>query len=94
MAWCSLGKSVPFLPKVMTFAQLVKQRRRVRRAITTANSRLARRSVQKDLPLETDAVTTGRFVLIKGRDGTPLGRFVYGKLIVMTCGDFVLVLIG
>jgi serine/threonine-protein kinase HipA len=31
------------------------------------------------LPGQADAVTAGRFVLTKGRDGTPLGRFVYGK---------------
>ncbi len=31
------------------------------------------------LPGETDAVTAGRFVLTIARDGTPLGRFVYGK---------------
>lgn len=50
---------VRLVPKVMTFAELVKERRRVRRAITTADSRLARRSVQKDLPLEVlDASTT------------------------------------
>ncbi len=31
------------------------------------------------LPSHMDAVTAGRFVLTKGRDGTPLGKFVYGK---------------
>lgn len=31
------------------------------------------------LPGQTNAVTAGRFVLTKSRDGTPLGRFVYGK---------------
>ncbi len=31
------------------------------------------------LPGQTDAVTAGRFVLTKSRDGTALGRFVYGK---------------
>jgi serine/threonine-protein kinase HipA len=31
------------------------------------------------LPGHTEAVTAGRFVLTKSRDGTPLGRFVYGK---------------
>jgi E1 N-terminal domain len=42
-----------------TFAQLVKSRGRVRRAIVTADSRPARRSIQKDLPLEVlDASTT------------------------------------
>lgn len=47
------------VPKVMTFAQIVRERGRVRRAITTADSRRARRSVQKDLPLEAlDASTT------------------------------------
>jgi len=51
--------NVKLVPKVMTFAELVKERRRVRRAITTADSRLARRSVQRDLPLEVlDASTT------------------------------------
>jgi len=47
------------LPKVTTLAALVKERRRVRRAITTVDSRLVRPSVQKDLPLEVlDASTT------------------------------------
>ena len=47
------------VPKLMTFAQIVRERGRVRRAITTADSRRARRSVQKDLPLEAlDASTT------------------------------------
>jgi hypothetical protein len=42
-----------------TFAQLVKNRGRVRRAIVAADSRPARRSIQKDLPLEVlDASTT------------------------------------
>jgi len=31
------------------------------------------------LPGQTEAVTAGRFVLTKNRDGTPLGKFVYGK---------------
>ena len=31
------------------------------------------------LPGQTEAVTAGRFVLSKSRDGTPLGKFVYGK---------------
>lgn len=31
------------------------------------------------LPGQTDAVTAGRFVLSTNRDGTALGRFVYGK---------------
>jgi serine/threonine-protein kinase HipA len=31
------------------------------------------------LPGQTKAVTAGRFVLSKSRDGTPLGKFVYGK---------------
>ena len=31
------------------------------------------------LPGQTDAVTAGRFVLTKNRDGTALGKFVYGK---------------
>jgi serine/threonine-protein kinase HipA len=31
------------------------------------------------LPGQTEAVTAGRFVLTKSRDGTPLGKFVYGK---------------
>jgi serine/threonine-protein kinase HipA len=31
------------------------------------------------LPEQTEAVTAGRFVLSKSRDGTPLGKFVYGK---------------
>ena len=31
------------------------------------------------LPGKTEAVTAGRFVLTKSRDGTPLGKFVYGK---------------
>lgn len=31
------------------------------------------------LPGQTEAVTAGRFVLSKNRDGTPLGKFVYGK---------------
>jgi serine/threonine-protein kinase HipA len=31
------------------------------------------------LPEQTQAVTAGRFVLINSRDGTPLGKFVYGK---------------
>jgi len=31
------------------------------------------------LPGQTEAVTAGRFVPIKSRDGTPLGKFVYGK---------------
>jgi serine/threonine-protein kinase HipA len=31
------------------------------------------------LPGRTEAVTAGRFVLSKSRDGTPLGKFVYGK---------------
>ncbi len=42
-----------------TFAELVKGRGRVRRAIVAADSRRARRSIQKDLPLEVlDASTT------------------------------------
>jgi serine/threonine-protein kinase HipA len=31
------------------------------------------------LPGQTDAVTAGRFVLTPNRDGTALGRFVYGR---------------
>jgi serine/threonine-protein kinase HipA len=31
------------------------------------------------LPWQTVAVTAGRFVLSQSRDGTPLGKFVYGK---------------
>lgn len=31
------------------------------------------------LPGQTEPVTAGRFVLSKSRDGTPLGKFVYGK---------------
>ena len=31
------------------------------------------------LPGQTEAVTAGRFVLTKNRDGTPLGKFVCGK---------------
>jgi serine/threonine-protein kinase HipA len=31
------------------------------------------------LPGQTEAVTAGRFVLSKSRDGAPLGKFVYGK---------------
>jgi serine/threonine-protein kinase HipA len=31
------------------------------------------------LPGQTEAVTAGRFVPTKSRDGQPLGRFVYGK---------------
>lgn len=31
------------------------------------------------LPGQTEAVTAGRFVLSKSRDGRPLGKFVYGK---------------
>ena len=31
------------------------------------------------LPGETKAVTAGRFELTKDRNGTPLGKFVYGK---------------
>lgn len=30
-------------------------------------------------PGQTESVTAGRFVLTKSRDGTPLGKFVYGK---------------
>jgi molybdopterin/thiamine biosynthesis adenylyltransferase len=46
-------------PKVGTFAELVKSKGRIRRAITTADSRPARRSIQKELPLEVlDASTT------------------------------------
>lgn len=35
--------------------------------------------VYMTLPGKTEAVTAGRFVLSKSRDGTPLGKFVYGK---------------
>jgi molybdopterin/thiamine biosynthesis adenylyltransferase len=43
----------------MTFAELVKLRGKVRRAIVATDSRVARRSIQKDLPLEVlDASTT------------------------------------
>lgn len=35
--------------------------------------------VYMTLPGQTEAVTAGRFVLSKSRDGTPLGKFVYGK---------------
>ena len=31
------------------------------------------------LPGQTDAVTAGRFVLTKNRNGTALGKFVYGR---------------
>jgi molybdopterin/thiamine biosynthesis adenylyltransferase len=47
-------------PVIGTFADLVKSRGRMRRAIITADSRRARRSIQKGLPLEVlDASTTG-----------------------------------
>src|SRR5271168_3180441 len=35
--------------------------------------------VYMTLPGQTDAVTAGRFALTKSRDGTPLGKFVYGR---------------
>jgi serine/threonine-protein kinase HipA len=35
--------------------------------------------VYMTLPGQTEAVTAGRFVLTKSRDGTPLGKFVYGR---------------
>ena len=38
------------------------------------------------LPREADAVTAGRFVLTNNRDGTPLGRFVYGKSYLARAG--------
>jgi E1 N-terminal domain len=51
--------SLVLIPKVGSFADIVKERGRVRRAITTADSRPARRSIQKGLPLEVlDASTT------------------------------------
>ena len=47
------------VPIVGTFAQYVKDKSKVRRAITTVDSRPARRSIQKELPLEIlDASTT------------------------------------
>ena len=58
-------KAQPDFPRLgleaaeMTFAELVKIRGRVRRAIVAADSRRARRSIQKELPLEVlDASTT------------------------------------
>ena len=47
-------------PFVGTFSELTKQRVRVRRAITTTDSRAARRAIRNELPLEIiDASTTG-----------------------------------
>lgn len=51
--------ALKLVPIVGTFKELVKSNGRVRRAITTVDSRLARRSVQSELPLEIlDASTT------------------------------------
>ncbi|UVO28165.1 ThiF family adenylyltransferase [Bradyrhizobium arachidis] len=52
-------------PFVGTFADVVRKRGRVKRAIIGADSRSARRSVQADLPLEViDASTTGAVEVI------------------------------
>lgn len=45
----------------------------------TSNKQATECFVYITLPGQTGAVTAGRFVLAKARDGTPLGRFVYGK---------------
>jgi molybdopterin/thiamine biosynthesis adenylyltransferase len=48
------------VPSVGTFAALNKEKKRVRRAITTTDSRAARRNVRNEYPLEIiDASTTG-----------------------------------
>jgi serine/threonine-protein kinase HipA len=45
----------------------------------TSNTQARECFVYMTLPGQTEAVTAGRFVLTKSRDGTPLGKFVYGR---------------
>jgi len=45
----------------------------------TSEDRATECFVYITLPGQTEAVTAGRFVLTESRDGTPLGKFVYGK---------------